>query len=154
MKVAIGWDHRGRSFRRVVEGAVQAAGHESVRMGPEQDSPEDDYPDYAIQVGEAVGRGKCERGVLVCGSGIGMAIAANKVLGVRAAVADDEESARLSRTHNDVNVLCIGEKLAADGPRAEKIIRLWLEIPRDGGRHARRVQKIVEYERRTCGRPD
>ena len=151
MKIAVGWDHRGRGFREVVERIVRSAGHEFMNMGGESDDPSDDYPDFAVQVGEVVARGECERGVLICGSGIGMAMAANKVRGVRAAAVYDEESARLSRAHNDANVICIGETLARDGELMERIINLWLTTGHEGGRHARRVRKIMEYERRDPG---
>ena len=150
MKVAAGWDHRGRKFRETVERVVRELGHEFADMGAQTDISSD-YPDFAVQVGESVGRGEFDRGVLICGTGIGMSIAANKVAGVRAAAVHDEESARLSRAHNDSNVLCIGQAIA-ETPALEKIVKVWLNTKHDGGRHARRVNKIMEYERRKLGR--
>jgi ribose 5-phosphate isomerase B len=100
-----------------------------------------DYPDYARKVAEAVSQGRAERGLLVCGSGQGMAMTANRYPGVRAALAVDEEMARLAREHNDANVLALGGRLV-DPERAERILKTWLETPFAGGRHAGRVRKI------------
>jgi len=147
MKIACGWDHRGRRFADALKRRVTALGHEFVPMGATSDESSD-YPDYALRVAEAVGQGKCERGVLVCGTGNGMAIAANKVRGVRAAVVWNVESARLSRAHNDANVLSIGEEVMA-GPDFDAIVTTWLTTPHEGGRHERRVNKIRDYERRS-----
>ena len=144
MRIAGGWDHHGRMFKSRIESILSGLGHELVDMGTRSDESSD-YPDYAIQVGEAVSTGKCDRGILVCGTGIGMSIAANKVKGVRAAVVHDEETARLSRGHNDANVLCLAEDaVAAEG--LDEILRIWLTTPHEGGRHARRVGKIIDYE--------
>jgi len=148
MKIACGWDHRGRRFAGRVEKVLRALGHECIMMGPDSEGSVD-YPDYAIPVAEAVGRGDADRGVLICGTGIGMAIAANKVKGVRAAVVHDVESARLSRAHNDANVFCIGES-AAQRQDFEEILSTWLKTPFEGGRHARRLEKITAYEGRCC----
>jgi ribose 5-phosphate isomerase B len=107
-----------------------------------------DYPDFAFRVGEAVASSDADRGLLVCGSGIGMCIAANKVSGIRAGLVYNEETARLSRAHNDTNVLCVSERVAQDGPLMGKLIAIWLATPFDqGGRHERRVEKIMRYER-------
>jgi RpiB/LacA/LacB family sugar-phosphate isomerase len=105
-----------------------------------------DYPDYARKVAEQVAQGKVEQGLLVCGSGTGMAITANKVPGVRAAVAWSEETARLARQHNDANVLAIGARTTPAGD-IPKIVRAWFLTAFEGGRHAARVQKISEVER-------
>ena len=146
MKIAVGWDHRGRRFKTTVEPPLQSAGYDVVDMGARTEESSD-YPDFAFRVAESVSRGECARGLLICGTGIGMAIAANKVRGIRAAVVHDEETAAVSRSHNDSNVLCIGEKVA-EGPLLEPILKIWLTTPFEGGRHARRVNKIVEYEGR------
>ena len=145
MKIAAGWDHRGRIFREKLERAVRQLGHEFVPMGATTDESSD-YPDFAFRVAEAVSRGEVDRGVLVCGTGIGMSIAANKVEGIRAGVVYDERTAAVSRAHNDANVLCLGED-TVQGPLLDSILRIWLETPAEGGRHERRVGKIREYER-------
>ena len=147
MKIAAGWDHRGREFREKLERAIRLLGHEFLPMGATTDAPSDDYPDFAFRVAEAVSRGAADRGVLICGTGIGMSIAANKVAGIRAGVVCDEKSAAVSRSHNDTNVLCLGEDTAR-GPLLEPILKIWLQTPFEGGRHERRVDKIMEYERR------
>lgn len=145
MKIAMGWDHRGRIFRDRLVQIVEKLGHEAIELGAT--SPESsDYPDFGFRVAEAVSKGEADRGMLICGTGIGMSIAANKVRGVRAAVVWDMGTARASRAHNDSNVLCLGEWIA-EQPEVELIIQLWLETPFEGGRHARRVGKIVEYEK-------
>ncbi len=144
MKVAAGWDHRGRQFHRRLERVLEKLGHELLDMGCDSDDPSD-YPDSAFRVANAVARGECARGVLICGTGMGMSIAANKVDGVRAALVYDEETARVSRTHNNANVLCLGES-TADSPLFEPIIGLWFNSTFEGGRHKRRVDKITRYE--------
>ena len=149
MKIATGWDHRGRRFRPMLEKLLAKLGHELVDLGATSDVSSD-YPDFAFRVGEAVSRGEADRGLLVCGTGIGMCIAANKVKGVRAGLAYDEGTAKYSRAHNDANVLCVGEQ-TADGPMLEKILSIWLTTPFEGDRHSRRVDKIMEYERRHGG---
>lgn len=150
MKVACGWDHRGRRFRQVVEEMVKEMGHEFVDLGAQTDESSD-YPDFAFRVGEAVREGGVDRGVLVCGTGIGMSIAANKVAGVRAAVVHDEATARLSREHNDANVLCVGEETMG-GPGFRNLLKVWLTTGFEGGRHARRVGKMMTYDARRSGK--
>ena len=150
MKVACGWDHRGRRFRLVVEALVKGLGHEFVDLGAQSDESSD-YPDFAFRVGEAVRDGKVDRGVLVCGTGIGMSIAANKVAGVRAAMAYDEATARLSREHNDANVLCVGEETMG-GPGFGSLLEVWLTTGFEGGRHARRVGKMMAYDAGRSGK--
>ena len=145
MKIAAGWDHRGRRFKEKLEAVLARLGHEMIDMGaPSAESA--DYPDYAFRVAEAVSRGEVERGILLCGTGIGMSIAANKVRGVRAAVVWDAGTARASRAHNDANVLCIGEWVV-EQPQFEQIVALWLETLFEDGRHTWRVSKIMEYEK-------
>ena len=144
MKIAIGSDHRGFEVKRRLVLLLQSLGHEVVDMGP-QSSESVDYPDYAFQVAKAVSEHKVDRGILICGTSIGMCIAANKVPGVRAAPCHDSITAEMSRRHNDANVLCLSSDLQGE-EMMERIVRLWLETEFEGGRHARRVDKIRKYE--------
>jgi ribose 5-phosphate isomerase B len=144
MKIAIGSDHRGFDAKRHLVSLLQQLGHEVLDVGPEgRDSV--DYPDYAFQVAQAVSEGKVDRGVLICGTGIGMCIAANKVHGVRAAPCHDSITAEMSRRHNDANVLCLSADLLSE-ELMERMLRIWLDTAFEGGRHARRVGKIVRFE--------
>src|SRR5262245_47492882 len=144
MKIAIGSDHRGREVKRRVVTLLPQLGHEVLDLGPDgTDSV--DYPDFAFQVAEAVSSGRVERGILICGTGIGMCIAANKVKGVRAAPCHDSITAEMSRRHNDANVLCLSADLLGD-ELIDRMVRIWLETEFEGGRHARRVEKISRYE--------
>jgi ribose 5-phosphate isomerase B len=146
MKIAVGSDHRGFEVKRRVVTLLQQLGHEVTDAGT--DGKESvDYPDYALLVATAVSDGRAERGILICGSGIGMCIAANKVKGVRAAPCHDNITAEMSRRHNDANVLCLSADLLG-GELIDRMIRIWLETPFDGGRHARRVEKIARIESR------
>jgi ribose 5-phosphate isomerase B len=144
MRIAIGADHRGYQLKDQLVPWLQAQGHEVADEGA-VDAASVDYPDFAAHVARRVSGGQADRGILVCATGVGMCIAANKVRGVRATVCADEDVARLSRQHNDVNVLCLsGDRL--DEPSAERILQTWLETPFEGGRHSRRVEKIAEIE--------
>ncbi len=144
MKVSIGSDHRGIAERKIVSEAVRRAGHEVDDRGT--DSTEScDYPDIAADVGQEVATGRSDMGILVCGTGIGMAIAANKIDGIRAALACDKEMARLSRSHNDANILCLNSSGFSDDDYRE-IATQWLATEFEGGRHARRVEKIRRME--------
>jgi ribose 5-phosphate isomerase B len=146
MRIAIGTDHRGFSIRAKVTEMLQNLGHEVEDMGTY--SPEAvDYPDIAARVAGKVSCGEAERGILVCGTGLGMCIAANKFPGVRAAPCHDDITAELSRRHNDSNVLCLSADLLGER-LIDRMIELWLSTPFDGGRHARRLQKITELEHR------
>ena len=111
-----------------------------------------DYPDYAGVVAERVALGGADRGILVCGSGVGMAIAANKVAGIRAAACCDPATARLSRAHNDANILCMGARLVSE-ENARKMVEVWLSTPFEGGRHTRRMEKIKELEKQYMKSP-
>lgn len=143
--IALGADHAGFSLKEDLKAWLAARGHRILDFGT--DSPAAvDYPDYALLVGEAVTTGAAARGVLVCGTGIGMAIAANKVAGVRAAACADTHAARLSREHNDTNVLALGGRLTSQ-PAAIEILQTWLATDFGGGRHARRVEKLTALER-------
>ena len=146
MRIAVGSDHRGFALKAHLVSALAKAGHEIVDLGPPGVEPAD-YPDYAFAVGEMVASGGAERGILVCGSGIGMSIAANKVRGVRAALCRTVEDARMTRRHNDSNVLALSER-GLDDPRIDELVAAWLSTPFEGGRHERRVAKIREYEER------
>jgi ribose 5-phosphate isomerase B len=144
MKIALASDHAGYAEKERLKPLLRELGVEFEDLGTvSEDSV--DYPDYARRVAEAVARGNAEQGLLVCGSGTGMAIAANKVQGVRAAVAWSEETARLARQHNDANVLAIGARTTPEGD-IPKIVRAWFNTRFDGGRHAARVEKIKELE--------
>lgn len=149
MIIALGADHRGCDVSKHVAAKLQQAGHE-VRIPIELQEDSVDYPDYAAAVGKLVGSGEAGRGVLICGSGIGMSIAANKVKGVRAALVSDELGARMSRAHNDANVLCVSADLLS-APDINQIVKVWLEEEFEGGRHQRRVDKITAIEREACG---
>jgi ribose 5-phosphate isomerase B len=144
MKIVVGSDHRGFEAKQRLVESLRRQGHEILDVGPEgRDSV--DYPDYAFQVAEAVGAGRAERGILICGTGIGMCIAANKVKNVRAAPCHDQITAEMSRRHNDANVLCLSADLLGED-LIERMVRIWLTTEFEGGRHARRVEKIVKFE--------
>jgi ribose 5-phosphate isomerase B len=144
MKIVVGSDHRGYEVKRRIVPLLQQLGHQVEDVGPaSKDSV--DYPDFAILVASAVSDGRAERGILICGSGIGMCIAANKVKGVRAAPCHDSITAEMSRRHNDANVLCLSADLLGE-ELIDRMVRIWLETPFDGGRHARRVEKITHFE--------
>jgi ribose 5-phosphate isomerase B len=146
MKIAIGSDHRGYDAKRRIVTLLGQLGHEVIDVGP-AGSDSVDYPDYALQVAEAVGAGRVDRGILICGTGIGMTIAANKVRGVRAAPCHDSITAEMSRRHNDANVLCLSADLLGE-ELIDRMVRIWLETEFEGGRHARRVEKIMRFEER------
>jgi ribose 5-phosphate isomerase B len=144
MRIAIGADHAGYALKEQLRADLAAEGHEPVDFGT--DSPESvDYPDYAQKVGREVGQGRADRGVLVCGTGIGMAMAANKLDGVRAVPAQTEEETRMSRAHNDANVVTFGARLIGHD-QARKLLDIFLNTSFDGGRHARRIAKIANLE--------
>ena len=144
MKVSIGSDHRGLVQRKFIADTIKELGHEVDDQGSYSEEPSD-YPDLAEQVAHQVVTGNSERGVLVCGTGIGMSIAANKVDGIRAALCCDVPQAILSRQHNDANVLCIAGN-DFDEPLCKAILTAWLSTEFEGGRHARRVEKIQLLE--------
>src|SRR2546425_8511166 len=144
MKIAIASDHAGYEEKEQLKPLLTELGIQFEDLGTV--SPESvDYPDYARKVGEEVASGHVDQGLLVCGSGTGMAIAANKVPGVRAAVAWNEEIARLAREHNDANVLSLGTRVTP-AELLPKIVRAWFDAKFEGGRHERRVEKIREIE--------
>jgi RpiB/LacA/LacB family sugar-phosphate isomerase len=143
MKVAIGSDHAGYKAKDELVKALSGS-HSVTDCGTSSEAPVD-YPGMAAKVGKLVASGKADRGILVCGTGIGMSIAANKVQGVRAALCRSREEARLSREHNDANVLCLGARILST-ERIVEIARTWLDAGFSGGRHAARVEKIEKME--------
>jgi RpiB/LacA/LacB family sugar-phosphate isomerase len=144
-KIALGADHAGYALKEEIKKALKEGGILVEDLGTRSTDPVD-YTDIAQAVAEAVAAGRADGGVLVCGTGIGMGIAANKIPGVRAAVCHDDETARLAREHNDANVLCLGGRLH-DAAMATRMVKAWLEATFAGGRHARRVEKIRALER-------
>jgi ribose 5-phosphate isomerase B len=145
MKIAIAADHAGFALKEKLRQRLAGEGHEVVDFGP-ANSESCDYPDFAQPVARDVAQGRSDRGILVCSTGIGMAIAANKVDGIRAAPAVSEDEVRLIREHNDANVLTIGAKYT-DEDHAASLIELFLGTEFTGGRHARRVAKIAQLEK-------
>lgn len=145
MRIAIGSDHRGADAAKSIRPHIEALGHTVTLVGECSGSP-CDYPDNAWLVGRMVASGEADRGILICGSGIGMSIAANKIQGIRAALVTDELTAQLSRAHNNANVLCLAADLLGQN-LLHRIIDTWLTTPFDGGRHERRIQKIHAIER-------
>lgn len=144
MKVAVANDHRGTESKLQIKAIIEQMGYECVDFGTTSDNPAD-YPDLAYLAAKAVSKKEADRAILVCGTGIGMCIAANKVKGVRAALCYDELNAQVSRQHNDANVLCLSGDLLG-GPTLRKIVEKWLTTDFSGGRHQRRVNKIAAIE--------
>lgn len=144
LRIVVGSDHRGTSAAEQLLETIKNLGHDGWIVGACDDQP-CDYPEVAWQVGKEISSGKADRGVLICGTGIGMSIAANKIDGLRAALVHDELTAQLSRSHNDANVLCLSADLL--GARLiDKIAETWIKTPFEGGRHERRINKITEIE--------
>jgi ribose 5-phosphate isomerase B len=146
MKIAIGADHAGFAAKEEIKNVIKALGHQVADQGTSGEASVD-YPDFAEKVARAVTSGEADRGVLICGTGIGMSIAANKVAGIRAAVVSDEKTAALSRQHNDANVFCAGSRVTPVVKIAESL-KVWLQTPFEGGRHANRVGKISAIEKK------
>jgi ribose 5-phosphate isomerase B len=144
MKIAIGADHAGFLLKEELRQVLEKQGHEVVDHGT-RSLESTDYPDYAASVAKDVSEGRADRGVLVCYTGVGMSIAANKVPGVRAALAVSPEEIRLTRAHNNANVITFGAKFM-DEPTAESLLNVFLNTEFEGGRHARRVGKITALE--------
>lgn len=144
MKIAIGADHGGYILKNEVVKVIHELGHEVEDFGC--DCPDSvDYPDYALPVAEKVASGDFDRGILICGTGIGMSIAANKVKGIRCALVHDLFSAKATREHNDTNMLAMGARVIGPGVATE-IVKIWLSTQFEGGRHLNRLQKISEIE--------
>ena len=144
MKVGIASDHRGFSTKQRLLQLVDDMGHDVVDFGPESQESVD-YPDFAREVASAVSSTEVDRGILICGTGIGMCITANKFTGVRAASCYDQISTQMSRLHNDANVLCLSADLLGD-QLINRMVDTWLSTDFEGGRHGRRVEKISEIE--------
>lgn len=146
MRIAVGSDHRGVGMRQQIVALLQELGQDVVDVGTHDQGPVD-YPDVAAAVASRVSKGEVDRGILICGSGLGMCIVANKFPGVRAAPCHDDLTAEMSRRHNDLNVLCLsgdilGERLVG------RMVTIWLNTRFEGGRHAERVKKITDLENR------
>ena len=144
MKIAIASDHRGFEAKEQVKAQLSQMGHECLDFGTTSNNPVD-YPDLAYVAAKAVSAHEVDRAILICGTGIGMCIAANKVKGVRAALCYDELNAQISRQHNDANILCVSGDLIGD-VMLRKIVEIWLTTDFTGGRHLRRVNKIAAIE--------
>lgn len=144
MKIAVGADHAGFQLKEKLRDHLRSAGHEVIDVGTTS-SESTDYPDFAAAVARKVSSGDAERGLLVCASGVGMSIAANKIHGVRAALGTHADEVALVRSHNDANVLTLGAKFTEE-PEAKQLLDVFLTTPFEGGRHARRVGKITQLE--------
>ena len=140
MRIAVASDHAGFAYKQMISALLRELGHEVVDFGTGSEEPVD-YPDFIGPAARAVARGECERGVVLGGSGNGEAMAANKVHGVRCALCWNEETARLSRQHNDANCLSLGERMIPE-ELALRIVQVWLTTNFEGGRHERRVTKL------------
>jgi ribose 5-phosphate isomerase B len=145
MRVAIAADHAGFALKEQLRESLRKIGHEIVDLGTTSEQSTD-YPDYAEAVGHAVASGRSDRGLLVCSTGVGMSIAANKIPGIRAALGTIPEEVRLTRAHNDANILALGAKFI-DLTSAEELVKVFLDTEFEGGRHARRLAKIAALER-------
>ena len=144
MRIAVGCDHGGFALKTRVVDLLKARGHEVIDMGCYTPDPAE-YPEHALQVTSQVTEGKADSGILICGTGIGMSLVANKVRGIRAALATDPYMARMARAHNDANVLCLGGRVIGPG-LVEDILDAWLKTGFEGGRHAERVKAISRVE--------
>ena len=140
MRIALASDHAGYRYKTLLARHLTSLGHDVADFGTHSEEPVD-YPDFIRPAAEAVAHGECERGIVLGGSGNGEAMAANRVKGVRCALCWNEETARLSRQHNDANVISLGQRLISE-EQALAIIDTWLAIPFEGGRHVRRIQKL------------
>ncbi len=146
LKIAIGADHAGFTVKNELVKQLTEEGYKVIDYGAYVDQSTDDYPDFAFKVARAVGSGRCDRGLLACGSGIGMAMAANKMKGVRAAPVWSSQTARLASQHNWANILCLSSRFNSLNS-LKKMTRVWLQTPYEkGGRHERRVKKIIKIE--------
>ena len=145
MRVSVGSDHRGIQIKNRLIQSLTNAGFQVADEGTDSDQS-CDYPDFAAQVAQKVSRGEADRGILICGTGIGMAIAANKFAGVRAASCYDEVMVEMSRRHNNVNILCLPGDMIGERP-IDELVLMWLQTEFDGGRHAARLEKISKLER-------
>lgn len=144
MKLLIGSDHGGYHLKEHIKKYLAGKGYEMLDIGTDSEDS-CDYPDYAYKLCSELVKGTAEKGILICGTGIGISIAANKCAGIRAALCNEVFGAKMSRQHNNANVLCMGERIVGVGT-AELIVDTWLNTEFEGGRHARRVDKIMALE--------
>jgi len=144
MKIAIGSDHRGFEAKEQIKAIIHQLGYEGIDFGTTSNNPVD-YPDVAYLAAMAVAKKQADRAILICGTGIGMCIAANKIKGIRAALCNDELTAQISRHHNDANILCISGDMTGE-VLLRKMVEVWLSTEFSGGRHKRRVRKIMAIE--------
>jgi ribose 5-phosphate isomerase B len=151
MRIAVGADHAGVPLNEAVIAELRGSGHEVVDLGTHDASRPDDYPDYAAGVGEEVASGRCQRGIVICGSGVGAAVAANKVAGIRACMCHDTYSAHQGVEHDDINVLCLGARVIGR-ELALEVVRAFLAARFTGEeRHRRRLQKVLALEQKLRG---
>jgi ribose 5-phosphate isomerase B len=146
MKLAIASDHGGFDLKKEILSFLKQKNIEAADLGPEN-TVSVDYPDYAVKVAEAVSTGRADAGLLLCGTGVGMCIAANKFKNVRAAVVEDIFSAKMAKEHNNANILCLGGRVV-DAKKAKELVAVWLDTKYEGGRHDRRLDKIREIEKK------
>ncbi len=146
MKIALASDHAASDLREIIRAHLEARGFQPVVYDLETPRPTDDYPVYADIAARAVARGECDLGFLICGTGIGMSLAANKIPGIRAAVCSEPYSAKMARTHNDCNILCFGARVVGS-ELAKMIVDTFLDSDFEGGRHQRRVDMIMKIEK-------
>lgn len=152
MKIAVASDHRGYEVKTKILEQLAELGHEPLDYGPTSRESVD-YPDFAVKVAQAVSRKEVDRGILICGTGIGMCIVANKFPGVRAADCRDDLTAEMSRRHNDANVLCLSADLLGER-LVTRMVEIWLTTQFEGGRHARRLEKIAQVEQQVLSALD
>jgi len=145
LKIAIGSDHAGYALKEDIKKILENRDDIIVDIGTDNENSVD-YPDFGIDVARLVSEGKAEKGILICGTGIGMSVTANKVKGIRAALAFDLYTAVQSRKHLDANILVLGGRITGKG-LAEEIVRVWLDTPFEGGRHQKRIDKISDWEK-------
>ncbi len=149
MKIGIASDHAGYKMKKFIKKHLEKMGYEVIDLGPESEDSVD-YPDYGAKLAEKVSKGDIEKGILICGTGIGMSIVANKFPNVRAGIAYSDEVAELIARHNKANIICLGGRTMSMEEGFNRV-KIWLEAGFDGGRHERRVSKIEALERRICG---
>jgi ribose 5-phosphate isomerase B len=145
MHIAIGSDHRGYNLKSSLTTWLETKGHQVINVGTES-VESTDYTDYALEVGQLVAKGDTRLGILICGTGIGMSMAANKVKGIRAARVCTVKDAEMTRRHNNANVLCFGADTGVDEDLAREMVTAWMQAEFEGGRHERRVGKIMAFE--------
>ena len=144
MKIALACDHGGFRLKNIIQEDLISKGYEIKDFGTYNEESSD-YPDFAGKAAKAVANGECEKGIIICGTGIGVSITANKVKGIRCALVHDTFSARATREHNDANMLAMGQRVIGEG-LALDIVHIWLTTDYEGGRHVKRIQKMMAYE--------